>query len=279
MSSQNEIELFHLTQNLLFLHGDFCTENQRFSGVAKYYGYRYYHPQTGRWINRDPIEERGGLNLYGFVGNDGLNRWDFLGNIPSLLMNTSKVQLGNCGSFYWPASFTTSPEKDSGIVLQEVNASGRYQKYDYNGVLITSLSYSVGPKTNPYFEIWDVGFGVTNSPEDFFKLKTTTDLSGRITTSDGYTNSSGSFEMTVWVRYYPDLDFESELQKLKQNGWTNDESKNGSWAGNLWAGPQNPGWLSAGNLRSNLVRRTIKVSWDCCGNRLNPTIIVNQSPK
>jgi len=50
-----------------------------FSGVAKYYGYRYYHPQTGRWINRDPIEERGGLNLYGFVGNDGVGRVDIWG--------------------------------------------------------------------------------------------------------------------------------------------------------------------------------------------------------
>ncbi|TAE89542.1 MAG: hypothetical protein EAZ81_12830, partial [Verrucomicrobia bacterium] len=44
-----------------------------------YYGYRYYHPQTGRWINRDPIEEEGGLNLYGFVGNDGVNRLDLMG--------------------------------------------------------------------------------------------------------------------------------------------------------------------------------------------------------
>ncbi|MEN9990447.1 MAG: hypothetical protein RLZZ224_149 [Verrucomicrobiota bacterium] len=55
------------------------TENQRFSGVAKYYGYRYYHPQTGRWINRDPIEEKGGLNLYGFLGNDCPNYVDYLG--------------------------------------------------------------------------------------------------------------------------------------------------------------------------------------------------------
>ena len=58
------------------------TENQRFSGVAKYYGYRYYHPQTGRWINRDPIEEEGGLNLYGFVGNNGVGDLDYLGHAP-----------------------------------------------------------------------------------------------------------------------------------------------------------------------------------------------------
>jgi hypothetical protein len=43
------------------------------------YGYRYYHPQTGRWINRDPIEESGGLNLYGFVGNSPIIRIDILG--------------------------------------------------------------------------------------------------------------------------------------------------------------------------------------------------------
>ena len=44
-----------------------------------YYGYRYYDPKTGRWPSRDPIEEEGGLNLYGFVGNDGVNWWDRLG--------------------------------------------------------------------------------------------------------------------------------------------------------------------------------------------------------
>jgi uncharacterized protein RhaS with RHS repeats len=44
-----------------------------------YYGYRFYDPSAGRWLNRDPIAERGGLNLYGMVGNDGVGRWDWLG--------------------------------------------------------------------------------------------------------------------------------------------------------------------------------------------------------
>jgi RHS repeat-associated protein len=43
------------------------------------YGYRYYDPVTGRWPSRDPIGERGGVNLYGFVGNDGVNGRDILG--------------------------------------------------------------------------------------------------------------------------------------------------------------------------------------------------------
>jgi len=45
----------------------------------RYYGYRYYDPLTGRWPSRDPIGERGGINLYGFVWNDGLNKVDLLG--------------------------------------------------------------------------------------------------------------------------------------------------------------------------------------------------------
>ena len=42
-----------------------------------YYGHRYYNPTTGRWLNRDPIAEAGGLNLY--RKHDGINTWDLLG--------------------------------------------------------------------------------------------------------------------------------------------------------------------------------------------------------
>jgi len=36
-------------------------------------------PELGRWASRDPIMERGGMNLYGFVGNDRVGGVDFLG--------------------------------------------------------------------------------------------------------------------------------------------------------------------------------------------------------
>ncbi len=44
-----------------------------------YYGFRYYDPDTGRWLSRDPLEEAGGSNLYGFVQNTPNNATDFLG--------------------------------------------------------------------------------------------------------------------------------------------------------------------------------------------------------
>ena len=44
-----------------------------------YYGYRFYHPVLMRWLNRDPIEEEGGINLYGVCLNNLLSIYDLLG--------------------------------------------------------------------------------------------------------------------------------------------------------------------------------------------------------
>jgi hypothetical protein len=42
-------------------------------------GWGFYNPQTGRWLSRDPIEEQGGVNLYGFVGNEPTGKCDPFG--------------------------------------------------------------------------------------------------------------------------------------------------------------------------------------------------------
>lgn len=57
-----------------------------------YHGYRYYDAESGRWLNRDPIEERGGVNLYGFVGNDGVSQIDVLGQ-SVLLSHLTQIAL------------------------------------------------------------------------------------------------------------------------------------------------------------------------------------------
>ncbi|MFH1417084.1 MAG: RHS repeat-associated core domain-containing protein [Planctomycetota bacterium] len=44
-----------------------------------YYGYRYYSPRLGRWLNRDPIGEKGGQNLYAFVRNTAIDAVDPVG--------------------------------------------------------------------------------------------------------------------------------------------------------------------------------------------------------
>jgi RHS repeat-associated protein len=73
--------------NLLNSSGAYASQNPwRFStkyyddcSGLYYYGYRFYSPGLGKWINRDPIAESGGLNLYGFVRNDAINAVDFYG--------------------------------------------------------------------------------------------------------------------------------------------------------------------------------------------------------
>jgi RHS repeat-associated protein len=57
----------------------FSTKYQDEETGLFYYGYRYYDPSGGRWPSRDPIEEDGGHNLYGFVGNSPVNLVDVLG--------------------------------------------------------------------------------------------------------------------------------------------------------------------------------------------------------
>jgi len=46
-----------------------------------YYGHRYYEPRMGRFLGRDPLGEAGGSNLYGFVGNNPVKTWDYLGMV------------------------------------------------------------------------------------------------------------------------------------------------------------------------------------------------------
>ena len=67
-----------------------------------YYGYRYYNPQIGAWISKDPIAEDGGINLYNFVLNNAVNSTDLLG-----LVTKAGVQDGTeeyscrCGWLDW----------------------------------------------------------------------------------------------------------------------------------------------------------------------------------
>ncbi len=57
----------------------FSTKYQDDESDLLYYGYRYLNTSTGRWPNKDPMGEAGGINLYGFVRNNPVNQIDILG--------------------------------------------------------------------------------------------------------------------------------------------------------------------------------------------------------
>jgi len=77
------------------------------SGLV-YYGHRYYSPSLGRFINRDPIGEQGGINLYAFVGNDPVNSIDVLGLLPIVELPpyvVSEDRYPNFGDFFFRGGF------------------------------------------------------------------------------------------------------------------------------------------------------------------------------
>ena len=49
-----------------------------------YYNYRHLAPGLGRWLGRDAIEEEGGVNLYAFINNNAIDKYDHLGMIDIL---------------------------------------------------------------------------------------------------------------------------------------------------------------------------------------------------
>lgn len=73
--------------NILRMEGNAAEDNPfRFSSEYAddelglvYYNYRYYNPQNGRWISKDPIGEEESNNLYRFSDNSSIIYCDILG--------------------------------------------------------------------------------------------------------------------------------------------------------------------------------------------------------
>jgi RHS repeat-associated protein len=108
------------------------------SGVL-FYGYRYYFPELGRWLSRDPIGERGGLNVYGFIRNGSLFRMDMLG--------LEEVK----ESVFWRSPFLY--QRDLGILLW-----GQYH-------MLITVSYDnttgIISKVEIDNEFWDFWLGIS----------------------------------------------------------------------------------------------------------------------
>lgn len=72
---------------------------------------RMYDPRLGRWLSRDPIRERGGVNLYRYVGNNPVNQTDPLGLFA--------IQVGVGGGF--TAALTGGGEVTYALVITTDN--------------------------------------------------------------------------------------------------------------------------------------------------------------
>ncbi|MEI6169301.1 MAG: hypothetical protein WCS52_19125, partial [bacterium] len=207
------------------------------------------------WPSRDPIGERGGLNLYGFVGNDGVNSVDYLGAAHLRLWYTTpqKITLGDCGSYNWTIKWGVRPRSgaDGGIVLQHI----KYSASDAGG---NSLELP-----SDYWEAWRVlpkSRNVSSIVEVFddegeTSIEIAVDswvMGGWALPVPSYEGTEGTSEIQGWAWYKAPVSLK-ELDTKMPRGTVQE-------AGTLWASYTE---MFADRRRSNLVYRKLVVKW-CC---------------
>ncbi len=161
--------------NIIASSGAKAQENPyRYSGkeqLAGYYsyGFRFYSSGLGRWINRDPLQESGGVNLYAMVDNNPLNCVDSYG-----LKNGRK----DGGDFWWdgpkgrpdlgarghrPPTITTYPDDSNGLPPQWYNPNWNFGPHEHWDPF--SSDRGTPGYTDPFGETWLgpgwAGFGPT----------------------------------------------------------------------------------------------------------------------
>jgi RHS repeat-associated protein len=222
-----------------------------------YYGYRYYDPTTGRWPSRDPIGERGGMNLYGFVGNDGTNRWDLLGQldsgefqnngVPNVVVSAVRLSPLFCGKYI--ARFQIEldrPAPSHGYIIQEIT------------VTRSSKPCGEGPErvtVERFFEAFYISAGESRPNA----TRNTRDSDDHWAQSLKCTKGS---EETVGTLKFMPFKMTGDLgENGISGGWKTGNEGGHPWSNDLPSSLEPPnGWVGTDAVEQNSLRAT----WDCC---------------
>jgi RHS repeat-associated protein len=118
---------------------------------AYYYKARVYAPGLGRFLQTDPIDVAGGINLYAYVGNDPANFVD---------------PLGLCGS---------GPTYVPYVTIDDLNHNGKWDKGEpvlARGVIMTSAGDGPCPNVNSGGSRAGGGGAVSTDPKEVEPSKT-----------------------------------------------------------------------------------------------------------
>ena len=97
MVATNEITQGHRSTGRLAAHRDRCNPCVGNSSIPN----STYKPPLGRWVQRDPIGYRGGVNLYGYVSGravalldpDGLGFWNYVGCVSACVSDNDPLNM------------------------------------------------------------------------------------------------------------------------------------------------------------------------------------------
>lgn len=210
------------------------------------YGHRYYEPEIGRWLSRDPSEEDGGSNLYAFLSNEPSSHFDYLGLVSTLSYSPQYLDSkdNGCGNFTYSIKWRISPASlKGGFISQTIIAAEHVQ--DCDGKPLASES------PHHFTETWRV------SPASGWFWK-----SNRIQNNgiDTFLNNTGGQCTRGIVVVVAEAVFNEDVSNLPLIFSPGGGGPSGR-------APSAPGSVPVGGSQSNVVRRAISYQWDCCGKK------------
>ncbi|MFR0850634.1 RHS repeat domain-containing protein, partial [Akkermansia sp.] len=93
-----------------------------------YYNYRYYNPADGRWINRDPVAEEGGWNLYVMINNNAISWIDILGSEFKANQTEGSLAQGNMPVGWYGKTTRPIPKPEGENEISEECVEGKRKK-------------------------------------------------------------------------------------------------------------------------------------------------------
>ena len=191
------------------------------------YGKRYYDPLTGRWISKDPLGETGGLNLYGFVGNDAIDLSDRLGMVewrktPYPDMHAAAHAVGKAALLKAEADFLASR-----AAAQAKNASPEARKFaeqrpvEYGGRICEHCVIDTkGKKTITYY-----AKTTTGTPASKIVVNGGPRTVGLINPDKADPCDSGDSEVAMWHTHPSELGIDIDMKTRKKTEyWSGMES-------------------------------------------------------
>lgn len=228
-----------------------------------------YNSTAGRWLSRDPIEERGGKALYSFARNGTPTAVDALGLVPVSSPQLREIwgglTRGKCGMFsytiYWSLDLAGPPADSSvgGLIVQYVEATFNVTDCAGTAIDISSLSRPpstfphLDPSDWPFYEAWTIPPN-RRTPQPPSAARDVWSMPEFPACTIGTITISGSAE------YY-------DGESLPSNFWPDPTKPSGQLPASLhFIPPFSP-------PTSGPLSRRLTASWNCCPNSRRDTIV------
>ena len=129
------------------------TAYPRFNGCES--GFRFFSPGIGRWASRDPIGERGGLNLFSICENNSVQKCDRTGKQTILGGTSLSFSVDDlvfipddCGHFSWSVLWKVrGPSPLWGSVVQEMTMTSS---------ITDCQGHPINDPDQHYWEAWSI---------------------------------------------------------------------------------------------------------------------------